>query len=174
MNRLIYRVLSGRLGAQLELRILMRQTANALSATAPKTSGLSSPELLKAYARFTAEEAARAIQNADNLEALHQKLYRMAYRLGSLLRKFMWPKDAQECSAIIAMLYSNIGIQMDEDAPGEFCVRKCYFSTFYTPEICAVISAIDQGVFAGVYQGGKLAFRERITEGCGMCRACFR
>lgn len=174
MNRLIYRTLSSRFGANLELRILMRQTAKAFVVDVPKATGRSVPERLKAYAQFTAKEAMRAMQHGDDLETLHQKLYQMAYTLGSRLRRWLNPKDEKECFSVIALLYHNIGIQMEGEAPGTICVRKCYFSDFYTPEICSVISAIDQGIFAGIYQGGKLTFHERITEGCAVCRADFR
>ncbi len=171
MNQLIYHILSGRLGAHLEVRILMRQTAKAFGVNAPKASPTN---LLKVYAQFTAEEAMRAIQQEDDLEMLHQKLYRMAYDLGRRLRRWLRPQDEQDCQAMIALLYRNIGIQMEEESPGVFCVRTCYFSDFYIPEVCFVISAIDQGIFAGIYQGGRLSFRERITEGRDVCRADFR
>ncbi|MCD7724713.1 MAG: hypothetical protein LUI12_04070 [Clostridiales bacterium] len=174
MNGIIYFVLSGRLGAWMELQILMRQTAKAFAVNAPKTAGLSAKEILKAYAQFTAKEALRAMQSGQNLETLCQKLYQMAYVLGSRLRRWLNPKNEEDCLAIITMLYRNIGIQICEEETGHFCVRKCYFSSFYTREICNVISAIDKGIFAGVYQGGKLSFRERITEGCSVCRADFR
>ncbi|MCC8047119.1 MAG: hypothetical protein LIP12_16805 [Clostridiales bacterium] len=174
MNRLIYSALSSRFGANLELRILMRQTAKAFGVDVPKATGRSTPELLKAYAQFTAKEAMRATQQGDDLETLHQKLYQMAYTLGSHLRRWLNPKDKKDCFSVIALLYRNIGIQIDEETPGAFCVCKCYFSDFYTPEICSVISAIDQGIFAGIYQGGKLTFHERITGGCAVCRAVFR
>ena len=174
MNRLIYRVLSSRFGAYLELQILMQQTAKAFDAEVPKAVVRSTSELLKIYAEFTAKEASRAIQHGDDLETLHQKLYQMAYALGSRLRRWLNPKDEKDCFSVIALLYRNIGIQMEEESPGTACVRKCYFSGFYTPEICDLISAIDQGIFAGIYQGGKLTFHGRITEGCDVCRAVFR
>ncbi|MCD8050819.1 MAG: hypothetical protein LUE89_03970 [Clostridiales bacterium] len=174
MNRLIYRALSSRFGANLELRILMRQTVKAFDVKVPEAAGCSTPELLKTYAQFTAKEAVRAIQHGDTLETLHQKLYQMAYTLGSRLRRLLNPKDEKECFSVITLLYRNIGIQICEESPGTVCVRKCYFSGFYAPEICSVISAIDQGIFAGIYQGGTLTFHERITEGCDVCRADFR
>ncbi|MCD8341452.1 MAG: hypothetical protein LUC87_04755 [Clostridiales bacterium] len=174
MNRLIYHALSSRPGARLELRILLHQTARAFGVDPPKAAGRSAPKLLKAYAQLTSEEAMRALEHGDDLEALHQKLYQMACALGKHLRRWLRPKDKEDCLAVIILLYRNIGIQIEEEVPGTFCVRKCYFSAFYTPEVCAVISAIDQGIFAGVYQGGTLAFRERITEGHNVCRADFR
>ncbi|MCD7824988.1 MAG: hypothetical protein LUH14_03385 [Clostridiaceae bacterium] len=200
MNRLIYCILSSRPGVRLELQILLRQTAKAFGVDAPEIPPIaerffncsascrrsegggvfrsaaecSAPELLRVYAQFTAEEAVRVIQNGDDLETLRQTLYQMAYNLGSHLRRWLSPKDEKECLAIVTLLYRNIGIQIEEEAPGTFCVRKCFFSDFYTPEVCSVISGIDRGIFAGIYRGGKLVFRERITEGCDVCRADFR
>jgi len=174
MNRLFYRVLSGRFGAHIELRILMKQTAKVFGVDAPKDAGHPAPELLKTYAQFTAEEAVNAIKHGNDPDILHQGLYQMAYGLGSRLRRWLRPQDEQDCLALVILLYRNIGIQIEEEAAETFCVRKCYFSAFYTPEVCSVISAVDQGIFAGIYQGGRLTFQERITEGCDVCRADFK
>ncbi len=174
MYQLIYRLLSGRFGAGFEIRILMRQTARAFGIKVPKTTGFSADTLLRIYAQFTADAAMRAMRNRQNPALLHKKLYHMTYHLGSILRRWMRPKSARECFAIIQLLYRNIGITIREEKPGKFCVHQCYFSSFYTPEVCSVISAIDQGIFAGIYHGGKLVFHERITEGHDECRAGFR
>ncbi len=173
MNRPVYHLLSGRFGAELELRILMRQSARALQTDAPKFSGHSAPDLLRKYARFTADEAARVLQSGQDLTLVYQRLNRMARRLGSSLRRWLRPKDERDCLAVIRLVYRNIGISINEEKPGEFCVLNCYFSDFYTPEVCAVISAVDAGIFSGIYQGGTLVFRERITEGKDVCRAWF-
>ncbi|MCD8315803.1 MAG: hypothetical protein LUB61_00115 [Eggerthellaceae bacterium] len=149
----------------------MKQTARAFGVDAPKTSGLSHPELLRRYAEFTADEAQRALANGYDLERLHDDIYGMAYRLGSRVRWWLNPQNDQECLEVMAMLYRNIGITICEEAPRRFCVKKCYFSEFYSPEVCAVISALDQGIFAGIYRGGSLEFSGRITEGKKVCRA---
>ena len=44
-------------------------------------------------------------------------------------------------------------------------------SRIYTPEECALMSNVDSGMIAGILGGGSLTFSERITEGCGGCRA---
>ncbi|MCC8015730.1 MAG: hypothetical protein LIO87_11165 [Eubacterium sp.] len=173
MNKLIYKILSGRFGAYLEIRILMRQTAKAFGVRPPKTCGISGKEMLKLYARFTASEAMRLIQNGYDTDILQQKLYNMAYNLGSRLRQWLKPKNKQECFAVIKLLYNNIGIVINEEALGQFRIEKCFFSACYTPEICAVISAADKGIFAGIYNGGRLNFCHRITEGYNECLANF-
>ncbi len=214
MNRLIYHLLSSKLGARLEIQILMRQTAKAFCEDGilrnhhcpesdPRIAGqrnprpsarisagrknqafgdgqllhpsvrLSKQELLDTYARFTADAARRAIDSGQDMKQLHHRLYCMARQLGTQLRRWLKPENDQECQDIIALLYRNIGINIKESSPGKFTVQKCYFSTFYTPDICAVISAIDQGIFAGIYGRGRLTFRERITEGRNTCKAYF-
>ena len=63
--------------------------------------------------------------------------------------------------------------KQDYPAYGEIVVTDCYFSRFYTPEQCAIMSSVDSGIIAGLCGGGTLTFTERITEGCRRCRACF-
>ncbi len=171
MNKLIFHFLSGRYGEKLELQILLRQTAKAFGLKAPKIRGLSAPELLERYAAFTADAARHAIEDGQDLSSLRCRLFRMTARLGSRLRRLLRPKNERDLQAVIRMLYRSIGIAIREESPASFCVSNCYFSAFYTPEICRVISAVDQGIFAGIYGGGRLRFRERITEGCKVCRA---
>lgn len=171
MNRLIYRILSSPSGACIQIRILLRQTARVFGVDAPRTAGMSASELLRTYAQFTSGASRNAMDSGQDLEQLHQKLYDMAYHLGSSLRQWMRPHGDQDCLAILTLLYKNIEILINERAPGEFYVRKCYFSAFYTPEVCRLISGIDQGIFAGIYQRGKLTFEERITEGYNQCKA---
>jgi hypothetical protein len=40
--------------------------------------------------------------------------------------------------------------------------------------VCALVSALDRGLLAGLTCGGELEFRQRITEGADSCRACVR
>ena len=62
---------------------------------------------------------------------------------------------------------------MNGTIPGEITVSSCYFSKFYTPKQCALMSYVDSGIIAGLCGGGNLRFTERITEGCGRCTAVF-
>ncbi len=174
MNRLFYRLLSGSLGADFEIRILMRQTAAAFALDPPKRAGHSAPILLKNYAQFTADAAAEALKSGQDLKSLQKKLYQMSRRLGTVLIRRMKPQDEKDCLAILTLLYKNIGIGIREMSPGEFCVDHCYFSDFYTPAVCALISAVDAGIFAGIFSGGTLKFCARITEGQKQCRALFK
>ncbi len=171
MNKFAFHLLS--VGGDIEIRILMRQTARAFEVDVPKTAGLSTEDILRRYAIFTADESARAIWGGRDQQKLRRDLYRMAYRLGSSVRLLLRPRDDTECFSILTVLYRNIGIDIAQDSPGDIRVDKCYFSDFYTPGICSLISAIDKGIFAGVCHRGKLKFRERITGGSDACRAKF-
>ncbi len=173
MNHIVYRMLSGERGARRELRLLTRQTAQVFGETAPKAAGRSVSERLESYARFTADAAGRALDGGQDLARLDGELYRMAERLGDRARRRTAPRDHAECLALLTTLYRNIGIVIREEDRGAFCVGACYFSAFYTPEVCAVISAIDRGIFAGIFAGGDLTFHARITEGQETCRANF-
>ncbi len=176
MNRPVYRLLSGRSGPDMEIRILMRETAKAFGVKTPKTCRQSGAELLRSYAQFTADAASGALktEDRDDLRRLYRKLNRMAFRLGSIIRRLVRPENEKECLAVITALYRNIGITVSGERPGRFCVGKCYFSAFYTPRVCFLISAIDSGIFAGIYHGGKLVFDERITQGNDICTAHMR
>ncbi len=171
MNRLMLRLLSSRLGADFEIRTLTRQTAAVFNMDAPRVKGISISKQLKNYACFTSNAARQAIENGEDLNELHQELYHMACGLGESLIRWMKPADERERQAIFVLLYRNLGITIREKRPNEFCVYKCYFAAFYSPEICDVISGIDQGIFAGILGGGTLTFHQRITEGCPVCRA---
>ncbi len=167
----IYNILSGRIGISIELHVLLRETAKAFGVEPPRAHRLSAADLLELYARFTAAEARRALADGEDKKLLYRRLYRRFRRLGTRVRKLFRPKHKQDCLAIVTLLYHNIGITISEPAPKEFEVSNCYFSSFYTPEVCGVISAIDSGIFAGVYGGGRLKFDERITAGREVCRA---
>ncbi len=172
MNHLLYRILSSKLGAYLEIKILMKQTAKVFGVKTPKNMGFSSSKLLKTYAQMTRDVSLNFIQSKQDRNQLQQNLYYMAFQLGSELRWWLRPQNNQDCFDIIEMLYRNIKISLCEQSH-TICVHQCYFSDFYTPEICSIISAIDQGIFAGVYQDGTLSFYKRMTEGHQVCVANF-
>ncbi|MCD7809293.1 MAG: hypothetical protein LUH02_08115 [Erysipelotrichaceae bacterium] len=172
MNRLLYRLLSSKIGAYIEIKILMKQTAKVFGVKVPKGIGFSVSKLLKNYAQLTTDISLNFIENKQDRNQLQQDLYYMAFQLGSDLRWWLKPQNNQDCFDIIVMLYRNIKISLCEQSQ-TICVHQCYFSDFYTPEVCSIISAIDQGIFAGVYQGGTLSFYKRITEGHEICVAHF-
>ena len=71
------------------------------------------------------------------------------------------------------VLYRILDIDLQGDARGEVVISRCYFSRFYSGEVCRLMSAMDRGLFAGLSNGGELTFSSRITEGQPCCRAHF-
>jgi repressor of nif and glnA expression len=106
-------------------------------------------------------------------EAVKRKLYRNACQLGEKLRKEYHIGTRADVIRLSRILYRILGIGFTESAEGEVVINRCFFSQFYTPEVCAVISALDEGLAAGLSAGGRLVFKERITEGKNCCRATF-
>ena len=95
------------------------------------------------------------------------------YRTGERVRRLTGFTEKADLERLVFYLYRNIGLLMDGHLPGEIKVSSCYFSRFYTPEQCALMSYMDSGIIAGILGGGKIEFTERITEGCGGCKVFF-
>jgi hypothetical protein len=155
------------------LRELFEATARAFGCEVPPLGGLPFAERLQAYALFTAEKAEEAIRQQDDLTAIEDRLYRHAYGLGRKLKEPLRLADTSDVMAAARVLYGIIGIDFEGDAEGEIIIRRCYFSRLYSPEVCRLISALDEGVLAGLAGGGRLVFTQRITEGNACCRACW-
>lgn len=132
---------------------------------------------LAGYRDFTA----RAIAEADTeaLRVMRREMFRRAYRVGRLLSLIPGFRSGERRKRLISYLYKVIEIDLHDaenegqkaDAGWEICISRCFFSSAYTPKTCYVMSGLDAGIICGVFGGGKLAFRSRITEGCGCCRA---
>lgn len=155
------------------LRTLCDATAAALDCESPCFGGLSYPERMRAYATFTASGARDALQRERDVAILQSRLRRHGRELGLGLRDRLGVVDVGEAMAVARVAYGTIGIDFAGDARGRITIRRCYFSRFYTPDVCRLISALDEGVLAGLAGDGRLTFQERITEGAGSCRACF-
>ena len=48
-----------------------------------------------------------------------------------------------------SLLYSAIKIDFRAESNGEVTVPRCFFSRHYTPEICRLVSALDEGLAEG-------------------------
>lgn len=148
------------------VRTLHRMTARAMGV--PFQGG--TPALL-AYAAFTQEQLS-AIPESE-LPAVRERMYRAAFQTGRRLRSLLFIRSDARARRVLFWLYRNIGIELEGACPGSIRVRRCFFSDFYSPEMCRVMSAMDSGIFAGLFGGGKLSFDARITEGCPCCLAAF-
>ena len=156
---------------------LFRATAAAFQADMPRLSGLSREQCLLAYARFTTDQVEEALRQGGDLSELRERLYRNAYRLGRTPGWLLRVRSVDDVMALGRTLYDILGIDFHGSdggsGSGEITISRCYFSSFYSPEACQLMSAMDRGLLAGLAGGGELVFIERITEGRPCCRARF-
>ena len=156
----------------LQIQILLGTTARAFGVKPMMVWYLAPEKALQRYASFTLACMQKA-EGEQRGAVLSQRLYRHALGLGSFLRRVTGFSRREDVDRLIFYLYRTIGIAMEGRIPGEITVTACCFSRYYSPWQCAMMSSMDAGVIGGICGGGRLRFTERITEGCGRCRACF-
>lgn len=153
-----------------ELENLFQITASAFGRESPEGTGLSFEQRLEQYARFTDDEAMKSLHTSDQI-ARRDALFQAGFATGERLRKMCRVSTVGEAKEAMRLLYGAIGIRIRFIAEGELIADRCFFSDFYSPETCRVISALDAGVYAGLSEGGRLRFTGRITEGFDNCTA---
>ena len=156
-----------------KLQELFELTADAFESEMPLLRNLSYDELLEAYARFTRAMAEKMVQPDEEIPVARDRLYQNAYRLGERLRRDFRIRSESEVMHLSKILYRMLKIDFSGNAGGEVMIRHCFFSHYYTPEVCRIISALDEGLLSGLSNGGRLVFNERITEGKTCCLAVF-
>jgi hypothetical protein len=149
------------------LKRLCVDTAIAFDLVAPPLANLTSDEVLVTFAEFT---AAAACQTGTS-PLVSERLFQVACRYGRALRRAFGVKSVSDVMAAARIIYRLLGVDFAGDAGGDILVRRCSFSTRYTPEVCAVMSALDAGLLAGLSAGGQLSFSQRISAGFPCCRA---
>ena len=158
---------------RLELQALAVVTAAGFGCRPPVLLFLAPPAALRRYAVFTVRAAERAQRRGKLNE---QKVYRSAYRAGSLIgrlaRRFGGLSTDLHHQQFVRMLYRTIGIHLEGTLPGEFCVKRCFFSRYYSSDICRILSNMDNGIVCGIFGKGHLHFSQRITEGHTVCSGC--
>ncbi len=157
-----------------KLQELFLLTANAFDVPMPKLKRVSYQEYLREYAVFTRKQAKRCINEGACVLAVKKKLYYSAYQLGLKLRKELRIVTNKEAFLALKVIYQMLGIQFVYCKKGEFLINGCFFSDYYDGEVCRLIESLDQGLVAGLFHGGKLAFRYRMTEGKENCIGSIR
>jgi len=155
------------------LRRLASATAESFDEPIPSGQGLSCRHYLRLYARYTRSAALAAMKSGEDLTALRTRLQANGFALGDRLRKRLHLRSRRAAMAAARLLYRMIGVDFRGSPNGEVRVRSCFFSDYYTPSVCRLISALDQGLLAGLSGGGSLTFQLRLTEGSPYCRARF-
>jgi hypothetical protein len=174
---------------QQALEQLFARTAAAFGSPVPQPRGRGPAARLAEYARFTREKAEEALAGcgeggaceggaaaggaAAALAMLERRLYSAARVLGGRYRVRLRVRSPGEALAAARILYRGLGIDFQASRDGEIIIRRCAFAPVYTPRVCALVSALDRGLLAGLAGGGELAFGQRLTEGASCCRAHF-
>jgi hypothetical protein len=154
------------------LQVLYDITARGLRCTAPGLNGEGYEDCLEEYALFAREQTLRALNDGDDISDLRKRLFRISYKYGKKIRENLNVTSQKEVNRVSKYLYKNIYSDFYGNENGGFSITKCYFSQFYTPDVCKVTSAVDAGLLSGLQGGGYLVFSDRITEGKSSCKAC--
>lgn len=149
-------------------------SARAFQCEAPQYQGLAFDQCLHHYARFTKEQVERFLNNSVNIDALKARLFQEAFQLGQELRKDFRIVDPDQVMVMMKIIYHLLGIEMRAISGTEVLIEHCFFSQYYCAQVCEVISALDQGLAAGLSDGGELSFYQRITAGRKCCKAHFK
>ena len=155
-------------GRKKGLADLFRLTAAAFGQELPELRGLSRREMLLAYARFTRAQAETALAKGT-AAGVRANLYAAALRLGRDVRGKLFLRTRGDAAAALHAMYRLLAIDKQVDARGALTVKRCFFASHYTPEVCRFMAAMDEGIVAGLC-GGRLVFSQRLTEGGDSCR----
>jgi hypothetical protein len=158
---------------------LFRASAAAYGRDMPRLSGLSREQCLREYARSTAEWTEDVLRREGDYAELQGRLYRSAYRLGQTPGWLLCVQSVEDVMTLGSFLYGLLDIEFQGSTDGEITISRCYFSSFYSAEVCQVMSSMDHGLLAGLagrrspVGTGELVFSQRITEGQACCCAHF-
>jgi hypothetical protein len=155
------------------LRRLASATAEGFGVSMPSGRGLSYRRYLQCYAQFTRDAAVRALEQGEDLNVLRTRLRANSFALGDSLRKHLYLRSRRAVMTAARLLYRIIGIDLRGSSGGQVRVMRCFFSSYYTPSVCLLISALDDGLLSGLAGGGSLTFQYRLTEGHPCCEARF-
>lgn len=155
-----------------EIERLFSVTASAFACPVPPARLRGAHGRLKEYARFTREQAQKAVADGGFRAVIERRLFRGAFQLGARLRRRLRVRTADEARRAARLVYRGLGIDFRAAEDGTVLIRRCRFSETYSSEICALMSAMDCGLLAGLAYYRELCFDGRITEGLPACTAC--
>lgn len=152
------------------LEKLFACTAGAFGFDPPPLDGLAFAESLARYAEFSKIWAEEALRRGA-IEPIRQQLRQGGHALGQELRAQLHIANHEQAMRAARLVYRAIGIELQGEAQGKITISSCFFSGYYSPSVCQLISALDEGLLSGLSNGGRLTFTQRITEGCDCCSA---
>lgn len=156
-----------------QIHRLFDLTADAFGVAAPDLTRRSFDEVLAMYGAFTSDQVNAFLARGEDMTPVCARLHQNALCLGGQLRRQLRIRSPHEASIALQLLYRQIGIQLTAELPGAIRVARCFFSQYYSPQVCEVVSSFDAGLVAGLCGGGVLSFTHRISEGASCCTAVF-
>lgn len=156
-----------------EFSRLVDLTAEAFEAPRPAFEVRSFEEMLDAYASWTGAQAESLRRDPARPAAVRTRLRGLAVEFGRRLRKKLGVRTRGEVMRAGRLLYRLLHIDFEGSVDGGVIIRRCSFSRRFSPETCALLAALDEGILAGLAGGGRLEFTARITENDEACRARF-
>ncbi len=117
---------------------------------------------------------ARALGEKRAVELARARLFPVGVALGREARRFLGMRDAlDDVERAARVLYRALGItfRLDPGPPPRLIVERCALAQHYGSLACRVLSAVDEGVLAGLNPHLRMAFSERLTDGCAACVA---
>jgi hypothetical protein len=157
--------------ARSALRRLFDATASAFGREQVDLDAMDRRALLERYVSFTARCAEQTLSDNTQLELVYRRMWENAHTLGESIRRRLGVRTRADALRAARIAYGMIGIDLQADEHGDVTVDRCAFAHRYSPEVCRLTSALDTGLIAGLTDGGRLAFSERITEGRPRCLA---
>ena len=148
---------------------LFNTTADAFHCKTPEIKGLSFNECLRLYAIFTRDKAEEFINQGEEFE-VKNRLYKGAYKLAQGLKKSFRVDSVEDVMKTAKLVYRILHIEFENDRKGGVLIRRCFFSSYYSKQVCELMSSLDEGLLEGL-SGGTFRFSQRMTEGKDYCRA---
>jgi len=152
------------------LRQLVRTTADAFGVPSPPVADAGST-FVPAFAQFTRTATEGLVAGSPQADRVRRRLYDGARAIGRSIRRRAAIRTPEEAVRALRLIYRVIGIDLHVDlATRELIVRRCEFSSLYTPAVCHFVSALDAGLVHGISDRWSVAFDDRITDGAAACR----
>lgn len=153
------------------LRALFRTTVNAFGAPMPDLRRRSADAILASYAAYTDALARGVALDPERRSQVERRLHDNTELLGRRVRLALGVRSTIDALEVAHRLYGLIGIDLTGDERGCVVVTRCAFAAKYSPDVCRLMSASDAGLLAGLTDGGRLSFSQRITSGSPVCLA---
>lgn len=157
-----------------KIKVLFEMTGNAFQCDTPVLNGLSYEGLLREYAMFAKIQSEMAIAGSGDIRQIKESLFQNALVEGARLKRKLRLKGMKDIIEASRLFYKILGINFRGNENGEIYIGRCYFSEYFTPEVCRIISSLDEGIAAGLSDGKKIYFNYRITEGRNCCYAVIK